>query len=139
MLGIIYLNLTVKGCGNISKISFDIDDELLKDLKKQAQLNQSGYLDLIVGYIKQGLKESDNMSRVILDEDVVKKVNIMAELTDQSPKDVVNEALRDQLKDVENIPREIDGDKIWAMLEHDKPEGDDILDNLARFGEENWD
>ena len=70
---------------------------------------------------------------------VVKKVNIMAELTDQSPKDVVNEALRDQLKDVENIPREIDGDKIWAMLEHDKPEGDDILDNLARFGEENWD
>ena len=79
------------------------------------------------------------MASVILDEDVVKKVNIMAELTDQSPKEVVNEALRDQLKDVENIPREIDGDKIWAMLEHDKPEGDDILDNLARFGEENWD
>ena len=79
------------------------------------------------------------MSMIILDEDVVKKVNRMSELTDQSPKDVVNEALRDQLKDVENIPREIDGDKIWAMLEHDKPEGDDILDNLARFGEENWD
>ena len=79
------------------------------------------------------------MASVILDEDVVKKVNIMAELTDQSPKEVVNEALRDQLKDVENIPREIDGDKIWVMLEHDKPEGDDILDNLARFGEENWD
>ncbi|MBR4448284.1 hypothetical protein [Methanobrevibacter sp.] len=129
----------MKGCGNISKISFDIDDGLLEDLKKRALAEESSYLDLIVEYIKQGLKESDNMSRVILDDDVVKKVNIMAELTDQSPKDVVNEALRDQLKDVENIPREIDGDKIWAMLEHDKPEGDDILDNLARFGEENWD
>ena len=129
----------MKGCGNISKISFDIDDGLLEDLKKRALAEESSYLDLIVEYIKQGLKESDNMSRVILDDDVVKKVNIMAELTDQSPKDVVNEALRDQLKDVENIPREIDGDKIWAMLEHDKPEGDDILDNLARFGDENWD
>lgn len=101
--------------------------------------DESSYLDLIVEYIQQGLKERDNMSMIILDEDVVKKVNRMSELTDQSPKDVVNEALRDQLKDVENIPREIDGDKIWAMLEHDKPEGDDILDNLARFGEENWD
>mgnify|MGYP007053770034 CR=1 FL=1 len=25
------------------------------------------------------------------------------------------------------IPDDIDGDKIWNMLEHDKPEGDDIL------------
>ena len=74
-----------------------------------------------------------------LDEDVVRKVNRMAELTDQSPKEVVNEALRDQLKDVENIPREFDYDKIWEMLDHDKPEGDDILDNLARLGEEGWD
>ena len=74
-----------------------------------------------------------------LDEDVVRKVNRMAELTDQSSKEVVNEALRGQLKDVENIPREFDYDKIWEMLDHDKPEGDDILDNLARLGEEGWD
>ena len=74
-----------------------------------------------------------------LDEDVVRKVNRMAELTDQSSKEVVNEALRGQLKDVENIPREIDYDKLWEMLDHDKPEGDDILDNLARLGEEGWD
>ena len=74
-----------------------------------------------------------------LDEDVVRKVNRMAELTDQTPKEVVNEALRYQLKDVENIPREIDYDKLWEMLDHDKPEGDDILDNLARLGEEGWD
>ena len=74
-----------------------------------------------------------------LDEDVVRKVNRMAELTDQSPKEVVNEALRDQLKDVENIPREFDYDKIWEMLDHDKLEGDDFLDNLARLGEEGWD
>ena len=74
-----------------------------------------------------------------LDEDVVRKVNRMAELTDQTPKEVVNETLRDQLKDVENIPLEFDYDKIGEMFDHDKPEGDDILDNLARLGEEGWD
>ena len=74
-----------------------------------------------------------------LDEDVVRKVNRMAELTDQTPKEVVNETLRDQLKDVENVSREFDYDKIWEMFDHDKPEGEDILDNLARLGEEGWD
>lgn len=76
---------------------------------------------------------------VSLDEDVVRKVNRMAELTDQTPKEVVNEALRDQLRDVENIPRKIDYDKLWEMLDHDKPEGDDILDNLVRHAQEGWD
>ena len=108
-------------------------------MKNKALKNESGYLDLIVGYIQQGLREGENMSMVILDDDVVKKVNLMADLTHQTPNEVVNETLRNQLKDVENIPREIDYDKIWNMLEHDKPEGDDILDNLARFGQENWD
>lgn len=112
---------------------------MLEDLKKQASLNESDYSDLIVEYIKKGLNMEDNMSMINLDEDVVKKVNIMAELTDQTPHEVVNEALRDQLEDVEHVPREIDCEKIWNMLEHDKPEGDDILDNLARLGEEGFD
>lgn len=126
----------------MAKISFEIGDGLLEDLKVQALQTESDCTDLIVEYIKQGLKNKkgcDNMSAVILDEDVVRKVNRMAELTDQSPKEVVDEALRDQLKDVENIPREFDYDKIGDMLEHDKPEGDDILDNLACLGEEGWD
>jgi predicted transcriptional regulator len=76
---------------------------------------------------------------ISLDEDVVKKVNIMAELTDKTPNEVVNDALRDQLDGVENIPRKINHDKIHDMLDHDKPEGDDILDNFSRIGEECWD
>ena len=127
------------GCGNIAKLSLDIDDGLLEDLRKQALEKKSGCPDLIVEYIKEGLKGRDDMSMISLDEDVLKKVNIMAELTDQTPEDVVNDALRDQLEDVENIPREIDYDKLWDMLEHDKPEGDDVLDRLARYGEEGWD
>ena len=126
------------GCDIIPKISVEIDDILLEDLKNKALEKEFGCPDLIVDYIKKELG-SDDMTMVSLKEDVVKKVNIMAELTHQTPEEVVNETLRYQLKDVENIPREFDGDKIWAMLEHDKPEGDDILDNLARFGEENWD
>ena len=127
------------GCGNIAKLSLDIDDGLLEDLRKQTLEKKSGCPDLIVEYIKEGLKGHDDMSMISLDEDVLKKVNIMAELTDQTPEDVVNDALRDQLEDVENIPREIDYDKLWDMLEHDKPEGDDVLDRLARYGEEGWD
>lgn len=126
------------GCDIIPKISVEIDDILLEDLKNKALEKEFGCPDLIVDYIKKELG-SDDMTMVSLKDDVVKKVNIMAELTHQTPEEVVNETLRYQLKDVENIPREFDGDKIWAMLEHDKPEGDDILDNLARFGEENWD
>lgn len=128
----------VLGCGNIAKLSLDIDSGLLEDLTKQASINKSNCLDLIVEYIEQGIR-CDNMSLVSLDKDVVIKVNKMAELTNQTPQEVVNEALRDQLEDVENIPREIDYDKLWDMLDHDKPEGDDILDNLARLGEEGWD
>ena len=129
----------MKGCGNITKISLDMDDELLKDLKKQASINESNYLDLIVGYIQQGLKESDNMVSVTLNENVVEKVNIMAKLTKRNFEEVVNDVLWENLEKIVDIPEELDYDKIWNMLEHDKPEGDDILDNLARFGEENWD
>ena len=110
--------------------------EKVTDLKSFAKLVLDD--DSLVEYIEQGIR-CDNMSLVSLDKDVVIKVNKMAELTNQTPQEVVNEALRDQLEDVENIPREIDYDKLWDMLDHDKPEGDDILDNLARLGEEGWD
>ena len=128
----------ILGCGTISKICFEIDEDLLDDLKSRALENESDCRDLIVECIRNGLG-SDDMAMVCLNDNVMEKVNIMAKLTKRTPEEVVNETLNDQLRDVENIPTEFDGDKIWSMLEHDKPEGDDILDNLARFGEENWD
>lgn len=69
----------------------------------------------------------------------MEKVNIMAKLTDRAPQEVVNEALWDNLRKIEDVPDEIGGDKIWNMLDHDKPEGDDILDNLSRLGKQGWD
>ena len=59
--------------------------------------------------------------------------------TYMSPEEVVNEALRDQLRTVEDIPDNVDYEKIWNALDHDKPEGDDILDNLVRLGEQGFD
>ena len=79
------------------------------------------------------------MLMVSLNENVMEKVKIMSKLTDRTPEEVVNDTLWDQLGKVEDIPDEIDYDKIWNMLEHDKPEGDDVLDNLVRLGEEGWD
>ena len=79
------------------------------------------------------------MSLISLDGDVMEKVNIVVKLTDQTPEEVVNEALRDQLRTVEDIPDNVDYEKIWNALDHDKPEGDDILDNLVRLGEQGFD
>lgn len=79
------------------------------------------------------------MSMVSLDDKVLEKVNIMAKLSDRTLEEVVNDVLWQNIQNIVDIPDEIDYDKIWNMLEHDKPEGDDILDNLARLGEEGWD
>lgn len=124
------------GCDIIPKICFEIDDGLLMDLKSKSREN---YLDLIVEYVKKGLEESDDMVTVSLNDNVAEKVNIMAKLTHKSPEEVVNDTLWDNLRTIIDIPDEVDYDKIWDMLEHDKPEGDNILDNLARLGREGWD
>ena len=79
------------------------------------------------------------MLMVSLNADVTEKVNIVSKLTDRTPEEVVNDTLWVEFQKIEDIPDEIDYDKIWNMLDHDKPEGDDVLDELVRLGEEGWD
>lgn len=79
------------------------------------------------------------MLNVTLKDNVVEKVNIMSKLTDRTPEEVVNDIIWDNLRKIEDVPDEIAFKKIWNMLEHDNPEGDDILDNLIRLGKEGWD
>lgn len=81
----------------------------------------------------------DTMLNINLKDNVVEKVNIMSKLTNKTSEEVVNETLWDNLKKIEDVPDELDYEKIWGMLEHDNPEGDDILDNLIRLGKEGWD
>ena len=73
------------------------------------------------------------MLMIGLNENVMEKVNIMSKLTHKTPEEVVNDALWNQFEKIEDVPDEIDYDKIWDMLEHDKPEGDDVLDKLSRI------
>ncbi len=102
--------------------------------------NKCSIENLIEKYLRQILKqEADTMLMVSLNNDVTEKVNIVSKLTDRSPEEVVNDALWIQFQKIEDIPEEIDYDKIWNMLDHDKPEGDDVLDDLVRLGEEGWD
>lgn len=125
----------------MAKISLDIDDKLFEDLNNKALANKLHMDDLIRIYVQQGLayNEVDTVLMVCLNENVVEKVNIVSKLTDRSPKEVVNDTLWDNLRKIEDVPEEIDYEKIWNMLDHDKPEGDDVLDNLMRLGEEGWD
>lgn len=125
----------------MAKISLDIDDKLFEDLNNKALANKLHMDDLIRIYVQQGLayNEVDTVLMVCLNENVVEKVNIVSKLTDRSPEEVVNDTLWDNLRKIEDVPEEIDYEKIWNMLDHDKPEGDDVLDNLIRLGEEGWD
>jgi hypothetical protein len=125
----------------MAKISLDIDDKLFEDLSNKALANKLHMDDLIRIYVQQGLayNEVDTVLMVCLNENVVEKVNIVSKLTDRSPEEVVNDTLWDNLRKIEDVPDEIDYEKIWNMLDHDKPEGDDVLDNLIRLGEEGWD
>ena len=122
------------GCGNISKICFEMDDDIIEDLKMQASLNKSSYLDLVVEYIKKGLKR-DNMSMISLNENVMEKVNIMSKLTDRTPEEVVNDTLWNNLRKIEDVPKDFDGEKLWNLLDHDNPEGDNILDELRNVNQ----
>lgn len=124
------------------EINVKIDDELIDDLSEVCRENNLNLEELVLNYIQQGLdnyKGVGSMSLISLDGDVMEKVNIVVKLTDQTPEEVVNEALRDQLRTVEDIPDNVDYEKIWNALDHDKPEGDDILDNLVRLGEQGFD
>jgi hypothetical protein len=123
------------GGGNISKICLDIDEGLLEELRMQAVEIESDCRDLIVEYIEKGLKGRDNMSMVSLNDNVMEKVNIISKLTDRTPEEVVNDTLWDNLRKIEDVPVEFDGDKLWEMLDHDNPEGDDILDELSKVNQ----
>jgi len=124
------------------EINLKINDELIEDLSEVCLKNNLNLEELVLNYVQQGLdndKGVDNMSMISLDRDVMEKVNIVVRLTDQTPEEVVNDALRDQLRTVEDVPDNVDYEKIWNALDHDKPEGDDILDNLVRLGEQSID
>ena len=89
---------------------------------------------LIDEYIRQGLINKngrDNMSIAIIEDNVMEKVNIKCKLSNRTPNEVINDVLWESLRKIEDVPDEFDAEKIWNMLEHDKPEGDDILDRIT--------
>ena len=103
-------------------------------MKRFALKTNSNYLDLVESYIQKGLKNQtrgNDMVSVTLDDNVVEKVKIKCKLSNKTPEDVVNDILWDKLRKLEDYSDDFDGDRIWNLLEHDKPEGDDILDRIT--------
>ena len=68
---------------------------------------------------------------VSLNDDVMEKVNIKCKLSNKTPEEVVNEVLWENLSKLEDVSDDFDAERIWNMLDHDKPEGDDILDRIT--------
>ena len=54
-----------------------------------------------------------------------------SKLSNKTPDEVVNDVLWEQLGKIEDVSEDFDGNKLWRMLDHDKPEGDDILDRIT--------
>ena len=125
----------------MAKISLNIDDKLLEGLKRQSGENKLGIEDLIEKYIQQGLinKEVENMQLVNVPDDIMEKMNSRSRELNCNPEKLIHSILFDYINKVESIPNTVNREKIMAMLEHDNPEGDDILDNLIRLGKEGWD
>lgn len=119
----------------------DIDEDLIGDLRKSAFENESDCSDLIEEYVRQGLNENGGktMGNITIADEILDKLNIRCKKINCSPEKLVNSIVYDYLKKVEGIPSNIDGDKLWEMLEHDNPEGDDSLRKLRQLGERGWD
>ena len=73
----------------------------------------------------------DTMALVDINDEVMEKVNIKCKLSDKAPEEVINDALWDRFGKLEDISDDFDAEKIWNMLDHDKPKGDDILDRIT--------
>lgn len=75
------------------------------------------------------------MTVVTINENVMEKVNLRCKQIDCSPKELVNNILYNHLSEVDEMPEGLDGEKIWSMLDHDKPEGDDVLEVLSNVNQ----
>lgn len=125
----------------MAKICLDLDEKLLEDLKMQAIKKKSNLEDLIREYAYNGLvdKGVDNMQSVDIPDEIMDKINIRCRELCCNPEKLIHSILFDYLLKVERIPSTIDCEKIMSLLEHDNPNGDDVLDNLVRLGKEGWD
>jgi len=71
------------------------------------------------------------VATITVGESIMEKINIRCKQLNCSPDELVNDILYAHLRHVEEIPDDIDAERIWNLLEHDKPEGDDILDRIT--------
>lgn len=79
------------------------------------------------------------MQSVQIPDDIMEKMNARCDMLKCNPEKLIHSILFDYPKKVDSIPTTVDCEKMMMMLEHDNPEGDDILDNLARLGRQGWD
>ena len=79
------------------------------------------------------------MQSVNIYDEIMEGINDRSRQIGCSPEKLVNSILHDYLREVSNLPPTIDVEKVWAMLEHDNPEGDDVLEKLFNLGEIGWD
>lgn len=118
------------------KTSFNIDSALLKELKLQSFESDTTQTELVHKYIRYGLmmdnsnKENHNMNIIIIDESIMEKLLIKSDSLGIDTNELANNYIARCLNDDYNQCNEVNP-KIHDLLDHDKPEGDNILERIC--------
>lgn len=130
------------GCGNIAKISFDIEDSLAKDLEKLAFKTNSSCTDLVKTFVQQGLdkqKGVDNMKEITISDEIIDGIIHRSKHLNCNPEKLINSILYDYLMKIEDVHSNVSGEKHNNAVVNDNPEGDDTLRKLRLLGNVGWD
>lgn len=124
------------------QLIFDVDDKTLNDLKNLASETNSNCLELVDKFIQNGLKNQkrcDKMQNINISEEIRLGIIERSKEINCNPEKLVNSILFDYLRKTKDLSLTVDAERIGAMLEHDDPEGDDVLEKLYNLGETGWD
>lgn len=126
---------------SIARMSFDIDDELLKDLESLALESNSDVSELTLKFIREGLnnkKRADNMQEVTISEEILDGIKNRSKHLNCNPEKLVNSILYDYLMKVKDVSS-VDVEKLEKSAVRDNPEGDGTLKKLRKLSNVGWD
>ena len=90
---------------SIARMSFDIDDELLKDLESLALESNSDVSELTLKFIREGLnnqKRADNMQEITISDEILDGIKNRSKHLNCNPEKLINSILYDYLMKVKD-------------------------------------
>lgn len=121
------------------KTSFNFDKNLLKDLKLQSFESEVTQTELVHRYIKEGLLREKNqnedvieLNTITVNDDLMERLVIESNARNINVNELANKYILQGLEEDNVVPNEVKNPKaILDLLDHDKPEGDNVLKSIV--------